>query len=91
MKANLAGPALTGVPTAPTAAVATNTTQLATTAFVNAEIANDAPTKTGVGASGTWGIGISGNAATVTYGVYTTGVYADPTWITSLAKSKVGL
>ena len=33
-KAALASPALTGTPTAPTAAVATNTTQLATTAFV---------------------------------------------------------
>jgi YD repeat-containing protein len=33
-KANLASPALTGVPTAPTAAVGTNTTQVATTAFV---------------------------------------------------------
>ncbi len=32
-----------------------------------------APTKTGTGASGTWGISISGNAATVTNGVYTTG------------------
>ena len=58
--------ALTGVSTAPTAAVGTNTTQLATTAFVNAEIANDAPTKTGSGASGTWGISVSGNAATAT-------------------------
>jgi hypothetical protein len=57
-------PAFTGTPTAPTAAVGTNTTQLATTAFVNAEIANDAPTKTGGGASGTWAIAISGNAAT---------------------------
>ena len=34
LKAPLASPALTGVPTAPTAAVATNTTQIATTAFV---------------------------------------------------------
>lgn len=34
MKAPLANPALTGVPTAPTAAVDTSTTQLATTAFV---------------------------------------------------------
>jgi hypothetical protein len=34
-------PAFTGTPTAPTAAVNTNTTQIATTAFVNAEIAND--------------------------------------------------
>src|SRR5258706_410001 len=36
LKAPLASPALTGVPTAPTAAAATNTTQLATTAFVQA-------------------------------------------------------
>jgi hypothetical protein len=33
-KADLNSPALTGVPTAPTASVGTNTTQLATTAFV---------------------------------------------------------
>jgi len=32
-----------------------------------------APSTTGTGASGTWPIGISGNAATVTNGVYTTG------------------
>lgn len=69
----LNSPTFTGTPTAPTAAVGTNTTQLATTAFVQAEIANDAPTKTGGGASGTWGINISGNAGTVTNGVYTTG------------------
>jgi hypothetical protein len=35
--ATLIGPAFTGVPTAPTAAVGTNTTQLATTAFVEAK------------------------------------------------------
>ena len=40
LKANLASPALTGTPTAPTAAAATNTTQIATTAFVRAEVAN---------------------------------------------------
>ena len=57
---------LTGTPTAPTAAVGTNSTQLATTAFVQAEIANDAPTKTGGGASGTWGINISGSSASTT-------------------------
>ena len=34
---------------------------------------------------------VSGNAATVTNGVYTTGSYANPSWITSLAASKVGL
>jgi len=40
---SLASPSLTGIPTAPTAAVNTNTTQLATTAFVIAQIADDAP------------------------------------------------
>ena len=45
LKANLASPALTGTPTAPTASVGTNTTQIATTAFVNAEIANDIASK----------------------------------------------
>jgi hypothetical protein len=39
LKANLASPALTGTPTAPTANAATNTTQIATTAFVRAEVA----------------------------------------------------
>jgi len=34
---------------------------------------------------------VSGNAGTVTNGVVTTGSYADPAWITSLAASKVGL
>ena len=37
-KADLASPALTGTPTAPTAAASTNTTQIATTAFVQGEI-----------------------------------------------------
>lgn len=48
-----------------------------------------APSTTGSGASGTWGISISGNAATVTNGVYTTGSYANPAWITALAGSKL--
>lgn len=39
LKAPKASPALTGTPVAPTAAVNTNTTQLATTAFVQAQIA----------------------------------------------------
>lgn len=37
----------------------------------------------------TYAISISGNATTVTNGVYTTGTYADPTWITSLAGTKI--
>ena len=43
-KANLASPTFTGVPAAPTAAVSTNTTQVATTAFVVAEIADEVGT-----------------------------------------------
>jgi len=38
-KADLASPALTGTPTAPTASFSTSTTQLATTAFVQAALA----------------------------------------------------
>ena len=34
---------------------------------------------------------ITGNAATVTNGVYTTGSYANPSWITSLSTSKIDL
>jgi hypothetical protein len=40
LKANLASPALTGTPTAPTATAGTNTTQVATTAFVGTAVAN---------------------------------------------------
>jgi len=35
------------------------------------------------------GVSIDGNADTVTNGVYTTGTYANPAWITSLAYSKL--
>ena len=40
LKANLASPTLTGTPAAPTATTGTNTTQIATTAFVKTEISN---------------------------------------------------
>ena len=43
-KASLASPTFTGTPAAPTAAVSTNTTQVATTAFVVAEIADEVGT-----------------------------------------------
>jgi hypothetical protein len=47
LKAPLASPSLTGIPTAPTAALATNTTQIATTAFVMANASTpDANTTT---------------------------------------------
>ena len=48
-----------------------------------------APSTTGSGASGTWGINITGNAGTVTNGVYTTGSYSNPSWITSILGSIV--
>ena len=46
LKAPLASPALTGTPTAPTAAVGDSSTRLATTAFVNAKIADYTYSKT---------------------------------------------
>jgi hypothetical protein len=59
LKASLASPTLTGVPAGPTAAPGTNTTQLATTAFVTAAItAHDAsPALTGAPTAPTaaWG------------------------------------
>ena len=55
----------------------------------NARINLDVPRTDGTNATGTWAISVTGNANTVTNGVYTTGSYADPTWITSLAGSKV--
>lgn len=43
----------------------------------------------GTNCSGTWGISITGNANTVTNGVYTTGSYSNPSWITALAWAKI--
>jgi hypothetical protein len=67
-KAALASPALTGTPTAPTASNGTNTTQIATTAFVLANV----PAGTTIDyqtftASGTWTkpAGVSANASVI--------------------------
>jgi hypothetical protein len=51
-KAPLASPALTGTPTAPTAATDTNTTQLATTAFVLGQASGTVPGMDGTAAVG---------------------------------------
>lgn len=64
------------------------------TGLLRAYIATDGFFKNGSGykylyESGSWGIDISGNAATVTNGVYTNGSYSNPSWITSLAGSKI--
>ena len=47
-KANVASPAFTGTPTAPTAAEGTNTKQIATTAFVKTAVASKAVVADGV-------------------------------------------
>lgn len=65
-KADLLSPVFSGTPTAATAAINTSNTQLATTAFVVAQVADDAPAKDGTNATGTWPISITGNAATAT-------------------------
>jgi hypothetical protein len=77
-------------PVITTQSTSDNSTNPASTAYVINRIANDAPTKTGTGASGTWGISITGNAATVTNGITTgnigsyapslTGTGASGTW-----------
>lgn len=67
-RAPLASPALTGTPTAPTAAAGTNTTQIATTAFVNAEITNDRPFEASAGNIAMNGAQSAGSLGTVARG-----------------------
>ena len=50
---------------------------------------NNKAEKTGTNATGTWPISITGNSVTVTNGVYTTGSYSNPSWIVSLANTKI--
>lgn len=61
LKSNLAGPTFTGVPAAPTAAAGTNTTQLATTAFVTAINNNAAYTTVKSGAGSHIAAKVAGN------------------------------
>ena len=68
-KADLASPALTGVPTAPTATAGTNTTQLSTTAFVIAALATIYPIGTIYSSTSSTNPGISlGFGTWVAYG-----------------------
>lgn len=75
LKAPLASPALTGVPTAPTAAPATNTTQLATTAFVLANGGTPALTSAhlfvGNGSNVATDVALSGDATLANTGALT--------------------
>lgn len=52
LKVGAASPTLTGVPTAPTASQNTNTTQIATTAFVLGQAAGTTPAQAGIGQAG---------------------------------------
>jgi len=65
--------------TSPTPLTNTNSTQVATTAFVQ-NLTNN---------NGSLATSITGNAGTVTNGVYNNGSYSDPTWITALSGSKI--
>jgi hypothetical protein len=69
----------TSTTTAPTPATNDNSTKVATTAFVQNQLNN----------SGTYTMSVTGNAGTVTNGVYTSGSYSNPSWITSLANTKI--
>jgi hypothetical protein len=75
LKATLASPTFTGTPAAPTAANGTNTTQLATTAFVNNEVATDI--YAGKGIAATTNSPTSGKVAinTLAHGNYPTDCY----------------
>ena len=64
-KANLASPALTGTPTAPTAAAGTSTSQIATTAFVAAAVANGLGTITGIDFKVVESLPTTGTAGTI--------------------------
>ena len=62
------------------------TTDTASTNTANAVVLRDA---SGNFSAGTITASLSGNATTVTNGVYTTGTYADPAWLTSVNYSKL--
>ena len=78
--ATLASPAFTGTPTAPTAAAGTNTTQIATTAFVSTAISNITGAMTFKGTVGTGGtvdtLPTTGVKVGDTYKVSVSGTYA---------------
>jgi len=78
-KAPLSGGEFTGTVYGLTAATTTNDNTFATTEFVNNLL----------GSSQTFSINTSGNAGSVTNGVYNNGSYSNPSWITSLATSKL--
>jgi hypothetical protein len=78
-KATLESPTFTGIPTSSTATTNTSNTWIATTALVDNKLNN----------SNTYTHSISGNAGSVTNGLYSSSSYSDPSWLTSIDASKV--
>lgn len=66
LKANLAGPTFTGTPKAPTATAGTNTTQIATTAFVKTAVDNAIATADALTYKGTVAGGSTGDYGALT-------------------------
>ncbi len=89
-----ASPALTGTPTAPTAAVGTNTTQIATTAFVVAEVADAISDITGISFEVVTSLpstGATGTIYLVSNGGSGTNGYDEYIWLASASRfEKIG-
>ena len=98
LKAPLESPALTGVPTAPTAAAGTNTTQVATTAFVGTAVADlvaSAPAALNTLNELASALGNDASfSTTITNSLATKAPLANPTFtgtVSGISKSMVGL
>jgi hypothetical protein len=85
-KAALAGATFTGDVIGLTTNANTSNALFATTQYVK-NVLNQTSAISGT----TYAISTSGNAGTVTGGVYTSTSYADPSWITSLSATKLSL
>lgn len=93
-KANIANPALTGVPTAPTAIAGTNTNQLATTSFVQAATSPYAPlanpSLSGTPSAPTPAYGANTNQLATTAFVQTAIAAKEPANATILKQANIG-
>ncbi|SHH46862.1 hypothetical protein [Bradyrhizobium erythrophlei] len=79
LKANVASPALTGVPTAPTPLTADNSTTIATTAYVKANVASGVTSIAGNAGAFTLGVGLTNavNDIRISHPVFTNTLGAD--------------
>jgi hypothetical protein len=89
LKAPLASPALTGTPTAPTAAPGTNTTQIATTAFTNAAVAVETAARVADVDAEEASRAKQGQAALINLGIVAgSAVLSDTTWTVSWSTAR---